>query len=54
MPQVAEGLQWHNFRTSDPGVVWMRGCLRKAADELSTTPGDHGAASGVLKGARTR
>ncbi len=52
MPYVAEGLQWHNFRSSDPGIAWMRERLHSAADDLSANPGDDGVATGVLKPAR--
>jgi DNA-binding transcriptional LysR family regulator len=53
MPHVAEGLQWHSFRSSDPGIAWMRERLRRAADELSSTLGENGAGSSALRGART-
>lgn len=51
MPNVAEGIQWHSFRSGDPGIAWMRERLRKAADDLSVS-GDNSAASGALKAAR--
>lgn len=27
---MEQGLQWHKYRTSDPGLVWLRGLLKRA------------------------
>ena len=35
MPQLAERVQWHSFRTPDPGIAWMRKCLRETAQRLT-------------------
>ncbi len=35
MPQVAERIQWHNFRAADPGIAWMLKCLRETAQALA-------------------
>jgi DNA-binding transcriptional LysR family regulator len=39
-PEIAEVVQWHQYRNSDPGVVWLRATLQEAAGTLS-----HGAAA---------
>jgi DNA-binding transcriptional LysR family regulator len=44
MPRLVEKIQWHNFRTADPGIAWMRMCLKEAAQALApTAPGEPGA-----------
>lgn len=35
MPQLTESVQWHSFRNPDPGIAWMRKCLREAAQNLT-------------------
>lgn len=36
MPQ---GVQWHKYRTQDPGLVWMRGLLRRAVLRMDAALG---------------
>jgi DNA-binding transcriptional LysR family regulator len=31
MPAMEQGLQWHKYRTQDPGLVWLRKLLHRAA-----------------------
>lgn len=31
IPPMQQGLQWHKYRTADPGLVWLRGLLHAAA-----------------------
>lgn len=33
-PGVVEHLQWHRHMTQDPGLVWLRSLLHRAADQL--------------------
>ena len=49
MPNVAEGLQWHSFRSGDPGIAWMRERLRRAADDLTAASEGDAVGSGALK-----
>jgi LysR family nod box-dependent transcriptional activator len=34
-PEIAEVMQWHQYRNSDPGVTWLRSVLRAAAERLN-------------------
>lgn len=34
MPVINQALQWHTYRTADPGVAWLRDLLRSAAKDL--------------------
>lgn len=34
IPTMRQALQWHAYRTLDPGLVWLRDTLRAAASEL--------------------
>lgn len=31
MPPIEQGLQWHKYRSNDPGILWLRGLLHEAA-----------------------
>lgn len=31
VPAIREAMQWHRYRTQDPGLVWLRGLLHQAA-----------------------
>lgn len=31
MPAMEQGLQWHKYRSQDPGLVWLRKLLHRAA-----------------------
>jgi hypothetical protein len=35
---MEQGLQWHKYRTQDPGLVWLRGLLRRAVARMDATP----------------
>lgn len=37
MPKMEQALQWHKYRTQDPGLRWLRGILCKAAEVMSTS-----------------
>jgi LysR family transcriptional regulator, nod-box dependent transcriptional activator len=45
MPQLEQAMQWHKYRATDPGLVWLRqlmkdaAALMPAADTSPTTPG---------------
>ena len=30
LPQMTQVVQWHKYRTNDPGLVWLRGLLQEA------------------------
>jgi DNA-binding transcriptional LysR family regulator len=32
--RMEQAVQWHKFRTNDPGLVWMRGMLAEAAKHM--------------------
>ncbi|HSV44496.1 MAG TPA: LysR family transcriptional regulator [Ramlibacter sp.] len=34
MPAMQQALQWHKYRTKDPGIVWLRQVLHDAAQEM--------------------
>ena len=36
---MEQGLQWHKYRTQDPGLVWLRGLLRRAVERMDGRPG---------------
>lgn len=38
MPAMAQGLQWHKYRTQDPGLVWLRQLLHRAAAAMDAAP----------------
>ena len=33
---MEQGLQWHKYRAQDPGLVWLRGLLRRAVARMDT------------------
>lgn len=35
---MEQGLQWHKYRTQDPGLVWLRGLLRRAVARMDALP----------------
>lgn len=45
MPQMEQAMQWHKYRASDPGLIWLRQLMKDAAAQMSaagkspTTPG---------------
>ena len=34
IPPMAQGMQWHQYRTQDPGITWLREQMREAARRL--------------------
>lgn len=34
VPAMEQGLQWHKYRTQDPGLAWLRGLLRRAVERM--------------------
>lgn len=36
---MEQGLQWHKYRTQDPGLVWLRGLLRRAVERMDGSRG---------------
>lgn len=34
MPSLVEAMQWHKYFSSDPGITWLRGVLKKVANGL--------------------
>lgn len=34
---MEQGLQWHKYRTQDPGLVWLRGLLKAAVVRMDAT-----------------
>jgi len=35
--RMEQSVQWHKFRTNDPGLVWLRGMLAEAAKRMDET-----------------
>jgi LysR family nod box-dependent transcriptional activator len=46
MKNLHQAVQWHKYRTRDPGLVWLRGLLREAADAMGPGLGDPSATTG--------
>jgi DNA-binding transcriptional LysR family regulator len=34
MPEMDQAMQWHKYRSQDPGIVWLRQLLTQAAREM--------------------
>jgi LysR family nod box-dependent transcriptional activator len=34
MPEMEQAMQWHKYRSLDPGIVWLRQLLMDAAQEM--------------------
>ncbi len=34
MPKMEQTMQWHKYRTKDPGLVWLRRLLHEAAEQM--------------------
>ncbi len=34
LPLMTQAMQWHKYRTNDPGLVWLRGLMLRAVDEM--------------------
>ncbi len=37
MPPLEQCMQWHKYRTQDPGLLWLRRLLREAGDSLESS-----------------
>lgn len=37
MPRMQQAIQWHKYRTQDPGLMWLRGLLHAAAALMDRT-----------------
>lgn len=35
---MEQGVQWHKYRSQDPGLVWLRGLLRRAVSRMDEAP----------------
>lgn len=40
MAPMRQMMQWHKYRTQDPGLVWLRGLLREAAVRMAAATPD--------------
>ena len=38
LPRMAQSVQWHKYRSRDPGLVWLRGLLHQAVEEMDAPP----------------
>jgi len=38
MPPLEQSIQWHKFRSKDPGLVWLRLLMQKAAIAMDASP----------------
>lgn len=34
LPLMTQVVQWHQYRTTDPGLVWLRGLLQQAVIQM--------------------
>jgi len=37
IPPMTQAMQWHSYRTQDPGLEWLRGLLHRAAAKLAAS-----------------
>jgi LysR family transcriptional regulator, nod-box dependent transcriptional activator len=37
MPRMEQAIQWHKYRTQDPGLVWLRSLLHRAARRMDAS-----------------
>jgi DNA-binding transcriptional LysR family regulator len=42
VPTMEQSMQWHKHRTSDPGLVWLRGLLKEAVAAMDSQRHDAG------------
>lgn len=42
MKKLQQSMQWHKYRSRDPGLIWLRDLLREAAVGMGTCPGEPG------------
>jgi DNA-binding transcriptional LysR family regulator len=31
LPKMKQAVQWHKYRSQDPGLIWLRDLIREAA-----------------------
>jgi LysR family nod box-dependent transcriptional activator len=36
LPKMDQAMQWHQYRTNDPGLVWLRGLMLRAVAEMDS------------------
>jgi DNA-binding transcriptional LysR family regulator len=46
MMPLEQCVQWHEYRSQDPGIVWLRRLLRNAASEIASRPSYQHSAGG--------
>lgn len=39
MPAFEQAMQWHKYRSLDPGLLWLRGLMQQAAKDISQPSG---------------
>jgi LysR family transcriptional regulator, nod-box dependent transcriptional activator len=42
MPRMEQAIQWHKYRTQDPGLVWLRGLLQQASRRMDSSAAQTG------------
>jgi len=50
---MEQAVQWHKYRTQDPGLAWLRGLLRRAVDRMDASNGSESDAASALPEAVT-
>ena len=38
LPKLRQTMQWHKYRSNDPGVIWLRELVLKAVDRMNAEP----------------
>lgn len=36
LERMQQSMQWHKYRTQDPGLAWLRGLLHQAVQRMQT------------------
>jgi hypothetical protein len=39
MTHMTQSMQWHKYRTQDPGLLWLRGLLKQAVQRMDAAIG---------------
>jgi LysR family transcriptional regulator, nod-box dependent transcriptional activator len=34
LPLMTQAMQWHKYRTNDPGLVWLRDLMQRAVRQM--------------------
>lgn len=37
-PEMKQSIQWHKYRSNDPGLIWLRGLFRQAVAAMDSAP----------------